>query len=103
MAGIPQAINRLGADMVLDGTVQGNGNAIDVRVHLDDVREHVVLWSGEFHGSADATEALEASVAAQAADVLYWAKTGRSGKVRLDAASLAAFIAGRESIVRHAQ
>ena len=27
----------------------------------------------------------------------YWTKTGRTGKVRLDAASLAAFIAGRES------
>ncbi len=82
--------------MVLDGTVQGDGKAIDVRIHLNDVREHVVLWSGEFHGSADATETLEASVAAQAADVLYWARTGRSGKVKLDAATFAAFIAGRE-------
>ncbi len=93
-----EAIDRLGADMVLDGTVQGRGKAIDVRVHLDDVREHVVLWSGEFHGSADATEALEARAAARAAEVLYWGKTGRTGKVRLDAASLAAFIAGRESV-----
>ncbi len=92
----PEAIDRLGADMVLDGTVQGDGKAIDVRIHLNDVREHVVLWSGEFHGSADATETLEASVAAQAADVLYWARTGRSGKVKLDAATFAAFIAGRE-------
>jgi DNA-binding winged helix-turn-helix (wHTH) protein/TolB-like protein/tetratricopeptide (TPR) repeat protein len=92
------AIDRLGADMVLDGTVQGNGKAIDVRVHLDDVREHVVLWSGEFHGSADATEALQASVAAQTAVVLYWTKTARSGKVRLDASTLAAFIAGREGM-----
>ena len=95
--GNTEAIDRLGANLVLDGTVQGNGKAIDVRVHLDDVREHVVLWSGKFHGAADATEALQASVAAQAADVLYWAETGRSGGVRLDAASLAAFIAGRES------
>jgi DNA-binding winged helix-turn-helix (wHTH) protein/TolB-like protein len=95
--GNSEAINRLGADMVLDGTVQGNGKAIDVRVHLDDVREHVVLWSGKFHGSAGATEALEASVAAQAADVVFWSKTGRAAKAWLDAASLAAFIAGRES------
>ena len=91
------AIDRLGADMVVDGTVQGDGKDIDVRVHLDDVREHVVLWSREFHGSADATEALEASVAAQTGDVLYWTKTGRSGKVRLDASTMATFIAGRES------
>ncbi len=95
--GNTEAINRLGADMVLDGTVQGNGNTIDVHVHLDDVREHVVLWSGEFHGSAGANQALEASVAAQAADVVFWSKTGRTAKAWLDAASLAAFIAGRES------
>ncbi len=96
--GDAEAIDRLGADMVLDGTVQGDGKAIEVRVHLDDVREHVVLWSGEFHGPADATEALEARAAARAAEVLYWAETGRTGKVRLDAASLAALIAARESI-----
>jgi DNA-binding winged helix-turn-helix (wHTH) protein/TolB-like protein len=95
--GETEAIDRLGADLMLDGTVQGEGKAIGVRVHLDDVREHVVLWSGEFHGHADAIEALQASVAAQAADVLFWSKTARSGKVRLDAPSLAAFIAGRES------
>jgi TolB-like protein len=95
--GDTEAIDRLGADLVLDGTVQGDGKAIGVRVHLDDVHEHVVLWSGEFHGHAEAVEALEASVAAQAADVLYWARAGRSGKVRLDATTLAAFIAGRES------
>jgi TolB-like protein len=95
--GDTEAIDRLGADLVLDGTVQGSGKAIGVRVHLDDVREHVVLWSSEFHGHADATEALEASVAAQAADVVFWSKTARSEKVRLDAPSLTAFIAGRES------
>ena len=96
--GDTEAIDRLGADMVFDGTVQGDGKDINVRVHLDDVREHVVLWSGEFHGSAGATEALEASVAAQTGDVLHWTKIGRSGKVRLDASSLTAFIAGRESM-----
>ncbi len=98
-SGDAEAIDRLGADMVLDGTVRGDGKDIGVRVHLDDVREHVVLWSGEFHGSADAAEALQASVATQVAQVLYSAKTGRSGKVRLDAPTLAAFIAGRESSI----
>jgi DNA-binding winged helix-turn-helix (wHTH) protein/TolB-like protein len=93
-----KTIDRLGADMVLDGAVQGEGKAIDVRVHLDDVREHVVLWSGEFHGSADATEALEARVAAQAAEVLNWAKIGRTGKVTLDAPTLAALIDARVRI-----
>jgi DNA-binding winged helix-turn-helix (wHTH) protein/TolB-like protein len=93
-----EAIDRLGADTMLEGTVQSEGKTIDVRLHLDDVREHMVLWSGEFHGPADATEALETRAAARAAEVLYWVNTGRTGKVRLDAASLAALIAARESI-----
>ncbi len=92
------AIDRMGADLVLDGTMQGNGKTVDIRVHLDDVREHVVLWSGEFRGPADAPEALEARVAAQAGDVLYVAKAGRSEKAWLNAASLSALIAARESI-----
>jgi DNA-binding winged helix-turn-helix (wHTH) protein/TolB-like protein len=92
------AIDRLGADLVFDGTMQANGKTVDVRVHLDDVREHVVLWSGEFHGSADAPEALEATVAAQAANVLYSARQGRSEKAWLNAASLADLIAARENI-----
>jgi tetratricopeptide (TPR) repeat protein len=42
---------------------------------------------------------LQASVAAHAADVAHWAKLGLSGRVKLDAASLAAFIAGRDSTI----
>jgi DNA-binding winged helix-turn-helix (wHTH) protein/TolB-like protein/tetratricopeptide (TPR) repeat protein len=93
------AVERSGADLLLDGTVQRTGNAIEVRVQLDDAREHVTLWSGRFSGPADAPEALKARVAAHAADVAHWAKLGRSEKVKLDAASLAAFIAGRDSTI----
>jgi DNA-binding winged helix-turn-helix (wHTH) protein/TolB-like protein len=93
-----QSVERLGVDLLFDGSVQSDGNIINVRVHLADAREHVIVWSGEFKGTAHETEALQASVAAQAADVLHWAKIGRSGKVRLDATTLADFIAGRESM-----
>ena len=91
------AIDKLGVDFLLDGTVRTEGKSIDVHLFLDDARERVSIWSDEFHGSADAPQALQAQVATQAADVIYWGKTGRSGKIRLDAATLAAFIAGRES------
>jgi DNA-binding winged helix-turn-helix (wHTH) protein/TolB-like protein len=93
-----RAIDRLGADLLLDGTVRNDGKTIDVSVHLDDAREHVIVWSEHFQGSAGATDALQANVAAHAANAARWAKLARSGSARLDAASLAAFIAGRESI-----
>ena len=92
-----QEAERLGAGMLLGGVVRSDGRTIDVRLHLDDAREHVVIWSDQFRGPAQGAMALQTAVAAQAADVAYWAKVGRSGKVRLDAGSLAAFIAGRES------
>jgi DNA-binding winged helix-turn-helix (wHTH) protein/TolB-like protein/tetratricopeptide (TPR) repeat protein len=90
-------IEKLGVDLLLDGTVQTDGKTINVRLYLDDARERVSIWSDEIQGSADAPKALEAQVATRASDIAFWAKTGRSGKVRLDAATLAAFIAGRES------
>ena len=91
------AINKLGADLLLNGTVDGDGKNINVHLYLDDVRERVSIWSDEIQGPAGASPALRAQVATRAADVVFWAKTGRSGKVQLDAATLAAFIAGRES------
>jgi DNA-binding winged helix-turn-helix (wHTH) protein/TolB-like protein len=93
------AIERLGVDLLLDGTIRRAGKDIEVRVRLDDVREHVTIWSDKFQGPADAPEALQANVAAHAADVAHWAKLGLSGKVKLGAASLAAFIAGRDSTI----
>jgi DNA-binding winged helix-turn-helix (wHTH) protein/TolB-like protein len=97
------AIARLGVGLVLDGTVTGDGNQMDVRIHLDDTKEHVTVWFAEFKGAPGA--ALAANAATGAADAIFWGKVGRTGKTRLDAAGLAAFIAGRESTtsVRHTE
>ena len=91
------AMERLGADLLLDGTVDDDGKTVTIHLFIDDARERVTIWSDTFHGSADAVEALQARVATQAADVVHWAKTGRSGNAQLDAATLASFVAGRES------
>jgi DNA-binding winged helix-turn-helix (wHTH) protein/TolB-like protein/tetratricopeptide (TPR) repeat protein len=90
-------IERLGVGLLLEGAVQSDGKAIHVRLHLDDARERVVVWSDEFQGPASDPAALQTMIAAHAADVAYWGGVGRSGRVRLDASTLAAFIAGRES------
>ena len=60
------AIEKLGVDLLLDGTVQSDGKAINVHLYLDDARERVSIWSDEIQGSADAPKALEAQVATRA-------------------------------------
>jgi DNA-binding winged helix-turn-helix (wHTH) protein/TolB-like protein len=89
------AIARLGVGLLLDGTITSDGKNLDVRVHLDDTGEHVTIWSAEFQGPAGA--ALAANAATGAADAIFWGKVGRTGKTKLDATGLAAFIAGRQS------
>ena len=92
------AIDTLGADLLLNGAVKSDGKTIDVHLYLDDAREHVSIWAGDFQGTAEARQALQARVAAQTTEMLHWAKAGRSGKNWLDATALAAFVAGRESL-----
>lgn len=89
--------DRLNVDLLLKGDVRRVGDVYDVHADMDDVREHVILWSDEFKGPVTAPQALQTAVAAQMGDVAYWASVARSGPVRPDAAALAAFIAGRES------
>ncbi len=38
---------------VLDGTVSGDANALDIKLHIDDPVSHQTIWSHEFQGSGD--------------------------------------------------
>jgi len=58
-----QAVERLGARLILDGTVRGDGKTVHVRVHLDDPYSRVSLWSREYEADAAATSLLQARVA----------------------------------------
>jgi TolB-like protein/Tfp pilus assembly protein PilF len=94
-----EALDRLGVGLLLDGAVQGDGNSLRVTVHLDDAREHVTLWSKDFEGASSGPDALQAEVAARAADMTKWAIVGRSaGGEKIDTATLAAFIQGSEQL-----
>ena len=53
----------LGVSLLLDGTVQDDGKAVKVRVHLDDPVRHATLWSGSADGPADKNDQLQASIA----------------------------------------
>jgi TolB-like protein len=66
-------LDRLGAGLLLDGDVEDDGPSYRVRMHLDDVRDHVTLWSKELSGPESELQALQERVATRAAAVARWA------------------------------
>jgi len=63
-------LEELGVALLFDGTVQDDGKAVKVRVHLDDPIRHVTLWSGSVDGPADQSEQLQAGIASTIVAVL---------------------------------
>jgi TolB-like protein len=63
-------VAELGISLLFDGTVQEDGKAVKVRVHLDDPVRHAVLWSGSVDGPADKSDQLQASIASTIVNVL---------------------------------
>ena len=76
-----RAIERLGVGLLIEGTVRSDGQTLRVRVHLDDARRNLALWSREFAGPANDSEALQTDVAAHVtapSSTTRSATTGRS-------------------------
>ncbi len=63
-------VAELKVSLLLDGTVQDDGKAVKVRVHLDDPVRHATLWSGSIDGPADNSDKLQASIAGTIVSVL---------------------------------
>ena len=63
-------IDRLGVAMLLDGTVQKDGDAIKVRTHIEDPVRHAIVYSSAFDGSAAQGGDLQARVATKIVYVL---------------------------------
>jgi tetratricopeptide (TPR) repeat protein/TolB-like protein/predicted Ser/Thr protein kinase len=49
-APLPQIAKKLGANMILSGTVQGSADQLRITVKLDNVVENKVVWNEEFSG-----------------------------------------------------
>jgi len=60
----------LGVSLLFDGTVQDDGNAVKIRVHLDDPVRHATLWSGSVDGPADKSDQLQVHIASTIVAVL---------------------------------
>ena len=66
----------LGANLVLQGMVQGNGDKLRVTLSLDDATTGNRLWSQEFSGAAGDVLALEDQIYATVASALELKPTG---------------------------
>jgi TolB-like protein len=93
-----QGSNRVRAEFLLGGRIKAEGDATEVDVQLTDAEEHVVVWSGIYRESTSARTALVTRVATEVANAAHWGVIGRTGTVRLNAASVAALISARNSI-----
>jgi DNA-binding winged helix-turn-helix (wHTH) protein/TolB-like protein/Tfp pilus assembly protein PilF len=93
-AGAAQAIDRLGVRLLLEGVVQSDGQTLRVRMHLDDVRRHAILWSRQFEAPVQRSKFLSSDVAAHTTDVVESAASDRYGldATGMDAPTMAAFL-----------
>lgn len=87
-----------GAEFLLGGRIKSDGKMFDVHIQISDTDEHVAVWSNTFRKSASDRTALLAIVTTAVADAAHWAVIGRTGKVRLNAAGVAALIEARDSL-----
>jgi TolB-like protein len=86
------ALARLGVTLLLDGTIQGDGKSLEVRVHLDDPRQHLTLWSTSVDRPASAAADLQRQVSAKVTSVLQCADgVQRSPSAPRDAETIALF------------
>jgi adenylate cyclase len=63
-------VGELGVGLLLDGTVQSDGQTLKATVHLDDAVRHVTLWSGGVDGPAAQEAQLQTTLAATIVNVL---------------------------------
>ena len=56
-------LTEFGVALMFDGTVHNDGDKIDVNVHLEDPRQHSLLWSGQFDGAASGSTQLQQRIA----------------------------------------
>jgi TolB-like protein len=88
-----QTAKRLGVALFLDGAISKVDDKIRVRLYLNDAREHTTLWSKDFERPAAEADAMQAQIAARAADIAHIALVAyNKGGGALDAPTAADFI-----------
>jgi TolB-like protein len=86
------------AEFLVSGRISSNGNMLRVQMQISDPAESISIWSGTFEKDIGSRAALHDAVATAVADAAHFAVIGRTGKVRLNAAGVAALVEARESM-----
>lgn len=86
--GSRQAIDRLGARLLLDGTARRDGDTMRVRVHLDDPEAKTTLWSREFEAPVADSSVLQSRVAHRMIAILACSREALQPKGGLSDAAL---------------
>ncbi len=68
-----QRVERLGITLLLDGAVESDGKTLSVRVHLDDPRQHVTLWTTSLDQESSDRPTFQRRIAAKITNVLMCA------------------------------
>jgi TolB-like protein len=72
------AIKRLGAALLIDGTVDETADRMKVRMHLDDAASRTILWSEDFERPVAESEPLQAEVASKATTMAVYAQQAKA-------------------------
>jgi DNA-binding winged helix-turn-helix (wHTH) protein/TolB-like protein/Flp pilus assembly protein TadD len=93
--GRDDAARKLGADFILDGTVQHVRQGLRVVIHLDRASSHTTLWTATFEPGETSSDpaSLQNQVAARVVDVI---KAALQAATLRDDAAVAAFLKAKE-------
>jgi TolB-like protein len=87
---------RPGADLVIDGDVEGDGKTLRVRMRLEDPGAQEALWSKELSGPADKPADLQTRAAVRAASVAKWAVSPDLRSAWKDPSLMAAYLEAKD-------
>jgi TolB-like protein/Tfp pilus assembly protein PilF len=95
--GRDEAAGKLGAEFILDGTVQRGDAGLRVTVHLDHALTHATVWTESFDQAGEDLLAFQAQVAAKAVDKIKVALDARKPDAGdIDDGALAAYLKAQE-------
>lgn len=75
---------RLGVGLLVDGSVQEDGETSRVSIRLEDARTHVTLWSADYRRDTKQAADLGTEVAAKVADIIEIAEFARTNPPPLE-------------------
>jgi TolB-like protein/tetratricopeptide (TPR) repeat protein len=77
---LPAKLKAMDVGLVLNGTVQAQGDQVTVRTYLEDPAHHATLWSADVSGASGQLQPVQAQIGARTVAVLHCAARGLDPK-----------------------